>query len=236
MSTGSKVSDKRQRLRRILAPIGQCLGAALIGTYATRHAEIPLIVPYLAVMLAFGLLDSWFRRNHPDVVTELVHGGAPLSDRMAFIGGGLLLALHFIVAMLDGGYFHWTRDSLGPISLATQWGGLILMTAGNLITCWAMLLNPFFSPIVRVQQERGHQVISTGPYAVVRHPAYTGVGLAALSSGVALGSLWSIMPVCGFLLIYAWRTTVEEKKLAAELPGFTAYSHRVRYRLLPGVW
>jgi len=89
---------------------------------------------------------------------------------------------------------------------------------------------------VRIQTERGHTVVSGGPYRFVRHPAYLGVILLVLSSPIMLGSSWALIPgvICAVLMIV--RTALEDKTLQAELPGYVDYTQQTRYRLLPGVW
>jgi protein-S-isoprenylcysteine O-methyltransferase Ste14 len=107
---------------------------------------------------------------------------------------------------------------------------------GYVLSLWAARSNPFFSGVVRVQRERGHRVVSGGPYAFVRHPGYAGPMAGHLALPIALGSLWGLAPAalgCAFLAI---RTGLEERVLREELPGYTEYSTRVRWRLLPGVW
>jgi protein-S-isoprenylcysteine O-methyltransferase Ste14 len=97
-------------------------------------------------------------------------------------------------------------------------------------------VNRFFSSIPRIQSERGHTVISTGPYRFVRHPGYTAGLLAAITSGIALGSWIStfIAPIALALLV--WRTIVEDRMLQRDLPGYGDYAARVPYRLVPGIW
>ena len=99
-----------------------------------------------------------------------------------------------------------------------------------------MLSNPFFSGTVRIQEECGHTVASTGPYNYVRHPGYSGWNLANLATPVALGSLVGLVPAVLFLLNLIIRTAMEDQTLQDELDGYKAYSEQVRYRLIPWVW
>jgi protein-S-isoprenylcysteine O-methyltransferase Ste14 len=105
-----------------------------------------------------------------------------------------------------------------------------------IVFVWAMYANRFFSSIPRIQSERGHAVITAGPYRVVRHPGYTAALLAALTSGIALGSWAStfIAPIAFVLLVR--RTMLEDRMLQSELPGYADYAARVHHRLLPGIW
>jgi protein-S-isoprenylcysteine O-methyltransferase Ste14 len=140
--------------------------------------------------------------------------------------------LHWAVAGLDHGHFHLS-DAVPP---SLEVVALVLFALAWIALVWAMYVNRFFSSIQRIQSERGHTVVSTGPYRYVRHPGYTAGLLAALSSGIALGSWIStfIAPIALALLV--WRTIVEDRMLQRDLPGYADYATRVRYRLVPGVW
>jgi protein-S-isoprenylcysteine O-methyltransferase Ste14 len=89
---------------------------------------------------------------------------------------------------------------------------------------------------VRIQTERGHKVIDTGPYAIVRHPLYAGALLMCAGIPLALGSFWALIPAAAGALVLVVRTVLEDRTLQAELEGYKEYTGRVRYRLIPGVW
>jgi protein-S-isoprenylcysteine O-methyltransferase Ste14 len=99
-----------------------------------------------------------------------------------------------------------------------------------------MATNRFYSRYVRIQTERGHTVVMTGPYRFVRHPGYVGIIVFMLASGLALGSLWALIPAGILVVILVVRTGLEDRTLQAELPGYKEYARHVRYRLVPGVW
>jgi protein-S-isoprenylcysteine O-methyltransferase Ste14 len=101
---------------------------------------------------------------------------------------------------------------------------------------WAILVNRFFSTAVRIQSDRGHHVITNGPYAIVRHPGYAGGVLAFVASALALNSLLVIVPAAIMLAVFVVRTADEDRMLQRELAGYADYSAKVRYRLIPGVW
>jgi protein-S-isoprenylcysteine O-methyltransferase Ste14 len=113
---------------------------------------------------------------------------------------------------------------------------LLVLAASLAIAQWASSTNRFFSSVVRIQSERGHHVVSSGPYAYVRHPGYAGAIGVALSSGIALGSWLSILPCLIGVAFLVRRITKEESVLGEELPGYASYQGRVRYRLIPGLW
>ena len=97
-------------------------------------------------------------------------------------------------------------------------------------------LNPFFSPVVRIQEERGHHVITAGPYRLVRHPGYVAISVLMLASGVVLGSWLSVVPMAVLVLLVLRRTALEDRFLHEHLDGYVEYARHVRYRLLPGIW
>ena len=105
-----------------------------------------------------------------------------------------------------------------------------------LLTTWAAWVNPFFSPAVRIQAERGQRVIRAGPYAIVRHPGYATILLCMVASRVALNSLLSIIPAIIYLAVTVRVTAIEDRMLHDELAGYADYTAQVRYRLIPGIW
>jgi protein-S-isoprenylcysteine O-methyltransferase Ste14 len=135
------------------------------------------------------------------------------------------------VAALDDGRFHWF-----PLPWWVCGAGYVLSLAGLGIVTWAEAVNRFFEVTVRIQTERGQEVIDTGPYAVVRHPGYVAGILFCVGTALCLASVWALIPagLASFLLVL--RTRWEDRTLQAELPGYQEYTQRVRYRVVPGVW
>jgi protein-S-isoprenylcysteine O-methyltransferase Ste14 len=158
--------------------------------------------------------------------------GAKTWDTAIVSSLGLVTLLRYITAGLDARY-GWSGD----FPVAAQAAAFVLGAFGNdFLFVWAAASNRFFSEVLRVQSERGHAVVSAGPYRWLRHPAYAGALLYELTASVLLGSWWSMIfsAVSSFLLIL--RTALEDRTLQAELPGYADYARRVRARLLPGVW
>lgn len=110
----------------------------------------------------------------------------------------------------------------------------VFVFAGYMIFVWVLRVNSFLSRIVEVAEDQ--KVISTGPYALVRHPMYVGVIVMYLASPVALGSYWALLPACLIIPLLAARILNEEEVLHRELAGYGEYTQKVKYRLLPGVW
>jgi protein-S-isoprenylcysteine O-methyltransferase Ste14 len=137
----------------------------------------------------------------------------------------------WIVAGLD---VRWHGAERMPRAL--QFLGLAGLAASLGLALWAMSQNRFFSPVVRIQTERGHHLITTGPYRFIRHPGYLGSGGSALCAAVALGSWWALIPSIGCVVVIVRRTILEDHFVHRELSGYREYANIVRYRLLPGIW
>ena len=136
-----------------------------------------------------------------------------------------------LVAGLDAGRFGWSH-----VGWKTFFAALPLYFMGYLLVPWTMIVNPHLEKTVRIQEERGHQVVKSGPYSVVRHPMYAGVILQSLAVPLLLGSLWSYVPVGATICLFVVRTALEDRTLRHELPGYAEYAMNTRYRLLPGIW
>lgn len=143
-----------------------------------------------------------------------------------------------VVAGLDQ-RFGWSAQPFGlsegfPLGLHII--GLVMYAIGIALIFWSMASNKYFSRYVRIQKERDHAVVSTGPYQHIRHPGYSALIISTLGTPLLLGSYWAIIPALltagGFIV----RTSLEDQTLQAELDGYEEYTHRVHFRLLPGVW
>ncbi len=113
---------------------------------------------------------------------------------------------------------------------------LVFILAGYALGSYALLENRYFSGMVRIQTDRGHQVVSSGPYRWVRHPGYVGALLAYLATAVALDAVWAFIPAALVTVALVIRTALEDRTLQEQLSGYREYAGLVRYRLLPGVW
>jgi protein-S-isoprenylcysteine O-methyltransferase Ste14 len=152
-------------------------------------------------------------------------------DKMFTLVSAPLFLGVWIVAGLDE-RFGWSPQ----LTLATQVAAMVLMMLGYSLFSWAMVSNPFFSRVVRIQGDRGHSVATGGPYRYVRHPGYVGFIIASLATPLALGSLWALIPAALAIIALVVRTALEDRTLHEELPGYAEYARRTRYRLMPGVW
>lgn len=135
------------------------------------------------------------------------------------------------IAAFDAVRFHWTS-----LPFATIWPAAIAFEAGMALIAWAMIVNPFLEPTVRIQRERGHRVIAAGPYRIVRHPMYAGLLLTYVATPVMLGSVWTFAVSATAIVLFLWRTVLEDRTLRQELAGYAEYATRTRFRLVPGLW
>jgi protein-S-isoprenylcysteine O-methyltransferase Ste14 len=127
---------------------------------------------------------------------------------------------------------HWTQE----LPILFNISGLILLILGSMLFTWAMISNKFFSTMVRLQTDRNHQVATSGPYKLVRHPGYVGYIIMFLAIPLALGSLWSLSFSVIITILLIIRTYLEDKTLKKELKGYTEYSELVKYKLIPFIW
>jgi protein-S-isoprenylcysteine O-methyltransferase Ste14 len=198
---------------------------AAAGTVAIPGFWVYLAILAVVIIVSFAALD-------PDLLRERMRPGGE-KPPFALTVFTLVLFIHWIIAGLDRGRFHWSDNVPGwlqGICLATVAGGYAL-------ALWAMRVNRFFSSVIRIQTDRGQHVVTTGPYAFVRHPGYTAGILIIAASGPALGSWLAAALVVIFSLPFLlYRTINEDRVLQAELAGYSDYAARVRWRLVPGIW
>lgn len=194
---------------------------------------------YSALLFTAGVGGrAWAERQHPGLMAERRRARSTEPSDVKpwdrILGPLMALTLSFplvAVAGLDH-RFGWSPAFPTWLNLA----GIALVTIGFAFAAWALAENRFFSTLTRIQTDRGHVVCDTGPYRVVRHPGYAGNLLATPGVILALGSVWTAIPVAIALIVAVIRTSLEDRTLHDELPGYAEYARRVRYRLLPGVY
>jgi protein-S-isoprenylcysteine O-methyltransferase Ste14 len=183
-----------------------------------------------ALLFAFAGTLHWAGAWAYLVSSVTAREGQPTEDKR-FILVFVVVAFLWLAAMgLD------RRFGGADAGLAMMVLGLVMYFVSTLLIMWVFRTNSFAAPVVKVQAERDHHVISTGPYALVRHPMYASVMLFFIGVPLMLGSWWGLGFVPLFFLMFAVRTRIEERTLTAGLPGYADYAARVRYRLVPGLW
>ncbi len=145
----------------------------------------------------------------------------------------VLLALTIvqpIVAGLD------TRFNGAPMPWWTMYVGIGSFISSAALITWVLVTNPHAESSVRIQNDRAHVVVASGPYRLVRHPMYVGLAQLHQSMALILGSPWTIALAGLITLLLLWRTALEDRTLRRELAGYEAYTTVTRYRLMPGIW
>ncbi len=206
--------------------------ALFIGGFVliTGRTDLPWMWAYLAVWA--GILTYAFFVLDPDLRRERFKPGGPSADPIALAFMRLSALATIVIALLDVGRFHWSDD----VPQGWHVVGLGLFALGAWLPIRSMSVNRFFSPVVRVQRERGHKVIDRGPYEVIRHPGYAGMSILAIGGALLVGSLVALVPALIFTGLVLRRVFFEDAFLKQNLEGYREYSERVRFRLVPGVW
>lgn len=191
---------------------------------------------YATVLLGAVTSRLAIALRHPDLLmergTSMEARDAKPGDRLIVLLAALLLpTVGLVVSGLDH-RFGWTTLLPTGVHIA----GLVMLAAGYALSTWAMAVNRFFSAVVRIQKDRGHAVVTAGPYRLVRHPSYLGGLFATLGIPLLLNSWWAFIPALGIVALTIVRTALEDRTLQQELPGYAAYARETRFRLLPGVW
>jgi protein-S-isoprenylcysteine O-methyltransferase Ste14 len=231
--------SKSETARGIYRWAGQMITALVIfgtllfvaaGKLSWLQGWVYLGMNALTQILSAIVLITW----RPDILAERskVGEGTKGWDQLlapAIVIVGTLAVL--VTAGLDT-RLGWS----GSIHAGLWWLSLVIAFASQMFVLWAMASNPFFTTTVRIQDDRGHTVISRGPYHFVRHPGYAGSLVYNLVIPLVLGSWWTYIPALLTIALTFVRTALEDRTLCAELPGYQEYAAKTHYRLMPGVW
>jgi len=207
------------------------MGALIFGLAGTLRYSQAWV--YLVLFFGLsGLLTAELLRRDPALLERRMKGGPQAerrpAQRVIMVGASLAFLSLLAVPALDY-RFHWSSVPVAGIVL-----GNVLFAIGFLFVGRVYRENTYTSATIEIHE--GQRVIDTGPYAIVRHPMYSGALLYMLGTPLALGSYWGLLGFVLMLLVIVWRLQDEERMLARELPGYAEYRQRVRWRLLPGVW
>jgi protein-S-isoprenylcysteine O-methyltransferase Ste14 len=210
------------------------MGAIIFGAAGTIHYAGGWL--YLGEMLAasivFGLhmmqVDPGLlkERLRPPMQTD-----QPLADKLILIP--ILLLIFGGMGFMAADATRWRWSMMPP---ALQWAGCGLLLAALLFMYWTLRTNSFAAPVVKIQKDRGQAVITTGPYAIIRHPLYFGALFYVATTSLVLGSWWGLAAVPVLAVLFGIRIGVEEKTLRAGLDGYDDYARRLRWRLVPFIW
>ncbi len=201
------------------------------GTFNWPEAWI-LLTSYL---LFIAFLVFWLKKNNPGLLAERQQASRKKDvktwDNIIITAYSILLLIMLALAGLDVKRFGWSKL---PFTLEIL--GFLGFIPAMYLGFRTMVHNSYLSERVRIQEERGHTVCSSGPYRLVRHPMYVAVLLGMLCFPLALGSLYALIPAVLIIFLFILRTAMEDKTLRKELPGYQEYAEKVRYRLFPGIW
>jgi protein-S-isoprenylcysteine O-methyltransferase Ste14 len=194
----------------------------------------PLAIIYsITTILSFFTIGIWAARKNPGIVNERGKKAENTKPWDKIFSAFYAPMLFLIPAMAGLDFrFGWTSSIAQNISFLSYIG----IIPALILPYLAMAENKFLTTTVRLQEERGHYVVSTGPYRFVRHPMYTGAIIAHLLTPIALGSWWAMIPGGIASLALIIRTALEDKTLQEELPGYKAFTQKTKFRLFPGIW
>ncbi len=206
------------------------LALTLVFFLLAGRWDLPMLWAYAAALSGSLLLGAW--SLDPERIRERFRQRSGGLDPGALALIRLTFGLHWVVALLDVGRLH----ASDRVPAAVQVAALAATAAALRWVLRCVQVNPFFVPVVRIQTERGHRLVTDGPYRLVRHPGYLGMILLAPASALALGSWCSLAPAlaCGLLVLR--RTAVEDRFLKEHLAGYALYARATRHRLVPGLW
>jgi protein-S-isoprenylcysteine O-methyltransferase Ste14 len=222
-------------LRRMMQIVLSIVIQATILFVTSGRLDWGMVWVYIGVSVGFVAVNAaTLLLRDPELIAERAQmkKDAKSWDKvLATLIVAVIPLISLSVAGLDHRFGWSPAFALTLRILAT--GGMIL---GSGIWIWAMASNKFFSGLVRIQEERGHAVQTSGPYRIVRHPGYVGLVLLTLAPPVMFGSLWALIPAGISTIGILVRTALEDRTLRNELHGYANYTKQVRYRLLPGIW
>jgi protein-S-isoprenylcysteine O-methyltransferase Ste14 len=226
-----EISTTGMVIRLVLAFIVMAMaffGSA--GTFVWPEAWL-----YMVFQITFStVLVVWLKKHNPDLLRErmtFLKQSARGWDKAIVLTLTAILVPYLFLPGLDAVRYQWSW-----VSLPYKAVGFVGILVSFVLIFWVMRENTYLSRWVEIQQNRGHKVISTGPYRYVRHPMYVGVIVIVFCIPLALGSLWTLIPGALFTALIVIRTHLEDKTLHRELQGYASYADKVRYRLVPGIW
>jgi protein-S-isoprenylcysteine O-methyltransferase Ste14 len=208
---------------------------AIIFFYSAGRLDIPRAWLFFGIgSVYYPVSTAVIYRKNPDLINQR---GENRRDTKSW--DKILAPLYFLIgyvltaalAGMDVGRFHWTY--LGPSYMLA---GIFFYIMGGIVNTWAMITNPHFESTVRIQKERDHAVITTGPYQYIRHPGYGAGIIWTASIPLIIGSAAGFIAGITGIIILLLRTYLEDHILQKELPGYTEYTQKITKKLLPYIW
>ncbi len=219
-------------MRWVLVSYG-IIGALLFGAAGTL--SWPEAWYFILLQCAFSLtLMFWLRDFSPELLKERMiiwKKTAKPWDKKIITLCFVAFVAFFVVPGLDAVRYKWSH-----MPLVVKFIGFVGLILSTMFSAWVLMVNPYASPRVEIQSDRGHKVITIGPYEYVRHPMYAGAVLWLFSAPLALGSWRGLIPAAIMGALIVARTYLEDKTLRNELPGYVDYAQTVKFRLMPRVW
>ncbi len=237
MNAQSMTSDvSKLKTKVIKVTIGEflLLGLMLFGSAGTLSWTAAWV--WIGILFIISIpMVVLLLRDDPDLLRERLKSPIQADqkgwDKVLLTVLLTLMALWLPLMGLDAVRYHWSHMSLG-----LQLLGTIVLCLSLYVICLCFRENSFLAPVVKIQTERGHHVVSTGPYSHVRHPMYSGALLYFPGTALLLGSWYGFamgLVLCGLIVL---RTLLEDRTLQSELPGYAEYASKVRFRLIPHIW
>ncbi|MGH6867067.1 MAG: methyltransferase family protein [Methyloceanibacter sp.] len=210
------------------------LAVLLFGAAGTLRWPEAWIYLALTALMSIGA-GLWLARVDPGLLTErlgsAIQRGQKLWDKVFMILVSTAWISWFVLMGLDAVRYRWS-----DVPVWIQVAGFVLICLGCYLVGLTFKANTYAAPVIKIQSDRAHRVVSTGPYAYVRHPMYAGALLLILGVPLMLGSWLGLATSAVLIAMLAARAVFEEETLKAELDGYADYARRVRYRLVPLVW
>ena len=231
MADVEKRTDSQATMPKVL--VGLTVAAMVVVFVLARRLGWTLGWIYVGIVVATLTINlACLLRWNPELIRRRMRLSkfTKTWDKVWAVLFALVMIAIYVVAVIEA------RDGVSSAPGAAWLLGLAIFVPGWALVTWSMVVNPFFEKTVRIQTDHGHRVIETGPYAYVRHPGYVGFAGWMLSTPLLLASAWAFVPALIAVIGFVIRTALEDRMLHAELPGYTEYAARIRFRLIPGVW
>ena len=230
-AVASEVLTLRIALRLSMAFVG--MSAAFFGSAGTLAWFQAWL--YIVIQFSFWTVTAvWMKKHNPELLKDrmaFLKRSAKGWDKIIIVTSTAVFVPYLLLPGLDAVRYRWSSVPLAIVVL-----GFVGVIFALFVMAWVIRVNAYLTRFVEVQRERGHKVITSGPYRYVRHPMYASLIILLYSIPVALGSLWTLIPASILTLLFVIRTYFEDQTLHEDLEGYNSYSTKVKYRLLPGVW